>query len=157
MGKKLEKYLEYISASFFLIMTLLVIYQVLMRKVFNASPSWTEELARYATIWSTLIVVPALILQKGHIMLDYFVMLAPPKIRKVLEFITGLFALVLMATFLYGGVGMIQASIGITQVSPGARIPMWIVYIVLPLSGVLMLACQCKSMIETVKAKKDTE
>jgi len=157
MQKKFEKCFEYLSASFFLIMTVLVIYQVLMRKVFNASPSWTEELARYATIWSTLIIVPVLILQKGHIMLDYFLGLMPPKLRKVIEIFTGLIAIVLMAAFLYGGIGMIQTSISVTQVSPGAQMPMWIVYLILPFSGILMLVGQFKSIIETATAKKNTK
>lgn len=155
MQKKFEKCFEYLSASFFLIMTLLVVYQVIMRKVFNASPPWTEELARYATIWSTLIIAPVLILQKGHIMLDYILTIVPDKIRIALEVISGLLAMALMAAFLYGGIGMIQTTIAVTGVSPGAQMPMWIVYIILPLSGVLMLTAQVKIIISTVAAKKN--
>ena len=153
MLKKMMHLLEVVSVAFFSVMILLVLYQIVMRKVFNASPPWTEELARYAMIWSTLLACAVLLKEKGHIMLDYFIEFLPPPVKKAVVLLTGVVIIVLTATFGYGGFGMIQTSIAVSQLSPGAGLPMWAVYIIMPLSGVLMVACQLLAMVEILRGK----
>lgn len=150
MLKKIITILEAVSVALFSIMTLLVLYQIIMRKVFNASPPWTEELARYAMIWSTLLACAVLLKEKGHIMLDYFLELLPQSVKKVVVLIVGFIIIVLTTTFAYGGFGMIQTSMAVTQLSPGAGLPMWLVYIIMPISGILMVVCQLLAMVDTV-------
>ncbi|SBW00571.1 putative Tripartite ATP-independent periplasmic transporter DctQ component [uncultured delta proteobacterium] len=151
MLKRMISLLEGVSVAFFCIMTLLVLYQIVMRKVFNASPPWTEELARYAMIWSTLLACAVLLREQGHIMLDYFIEFLPPGLKKAVLMFVGLLIIILTATFGYGGLGMIQTSIAVTQLSPGTGIPMWAVYIIMPLSGILMVACQLMAMADILR------
>lgn len=151
MLKRMIGLLEGVSVAFFSIMILLVLYQILMRKVFNASPPWTEELARYAMIWSTLLTCAVLLKERGHIMLDYFIELLPPGLKNAVVLIVGLAVIVLTATFAYGGIGMILTSMAVTQLSPGAGLPMWAVYVIMPVSGVLMVTCQILAMAEILR------
>lgn len=154
MLKKMTSLLEIVSVAFFSIMTLLVLYQIVMRKLFNASPPWTEELARYAMIWSTLLACAVLLKERGHIALDYFVELLPTPVKNGIVLVVGIAIIALTATFGYGGFGMIQTSIAVSQLSPGAGLPMWIVYIIMPVSGVLMVVCQLLVMVELLRGKR---
>ena len=151
MLKRMISFLEGLSVAFFVIMILLVLYQIVMRKIFNASPPWTEELARYAMIWSTLIACAVLLKEKGHIMLDYFLEFLPPVLKKTIILFVGVVIIGLTATFGYGGFGMIQTSMAVSQLSPGAGLPMWIVYTILPVSGLLMVICQLLAMMDTLR------
>ena len=48
----LDKHLEEILLVFgTMVMILLIFYQVVMRRCFNSSIAWSEELARYIFIW----------------------------------------------------------------------------------------------------------
>ena len=55
----LDKHLEEILLVFgTMVMILLIFYQVVMRRCFNSSIAWSEELARYIFIWQVWLAVP---------------------------------------------------------------------------------------------------
>jgi len=151
MKKKTINILEHISGALFLLMIIMVLYQVFMRKIVNASPNWTEELARYAMIWSVLVVAPVLIATKEHIMLDYFIEKLTTKWRKLLLLVSSLIIFVLLGYLTVGGIGMILTSMAITQNSPGMQIPMAITYIILPISGIMMIIAQITVLLDIKK------
>jgi C4-dicarboxylate transporter DctQ subunit len=142
MNKKIINTLENISGGLFLLMILMVLYQVFMRKIVNASPNWTEELARYAMIWSILVASPVMIATQEHIMLDYFIQKFPLRMRKTFVVLISMLMFAILGCFTVGGAQMILTSIALTQNSPGMQIPMWITYIILPLSGIMMVIAQ---------------
>lgn len=148
MNKKIINGLENISGGLFLLMILMVLYQVFMRKIVNASPNWTEELARYAMIWSILIASPVLIATQEHIMLDYFIQKFPLKIRKAFVLLISMLMFAILGCFTVGGAQMIITSLALTQNSPGMQIPMWITYLILPLSGIMMVVAQIMVLIQ---------
>ena len=47
----IEKFLEYLSMGMLVAMVIIICYQVIMRYVFNRSPSWSEEIAIRLMIW----------------------------------------------------------------------------------------------------------
>ena len=55
--------------------------QVVMRKVFNNSLSWSEELARYIFIWMVFIGISYGAKQMKHLKIDVFLNVFPKKIR----------------------------------------------------------------------------
>ncbi len=157
MYKKMIRNLEHISGCLFLIMIIMVLYQVFMRKIVNASPNWTEELARYAMIWSILIASPVLIATKEHIMLDYFLEKLPSNWKKVFVAFSSLLIFVLLGCFTVGGFGIMRTSMALTQTSPGMQIPMWITYIILPLSGIMMIIAQIVALLEIKEIDKNVK
>lgn len=156
MYRKMISTLENISGSLFLLMIIMVLYQVFMRKIVNASPNWTEELARYAMIWSILVASPVLIATKEHIMLDYFTEKLPTNWKNIFVILSSLLIFVLLGCFTIGGVGMIRTSMALTQNSPAMQIPMWATYIILPLSGIMMIIAQIIVLLGIRKADKNT-
>ncbi|RUA22609.1 TRAP transporter small permease subunit [Billgrantia gudaonensis] len=48
----LDEHIEtYLATVALVVFASLVIFQVVMRYIFNSPPSWSEEIARYALVW----------------------------------------------------------------------------------------------------------
>jgi len=139
MRKKFLNMLEDLGGIFLALMASLVLFQVIARYIFNSSPAWTEEIARYTMIWSTLILVIVLSFDKEHISLDYFAKKIPNKFLKYINIPINLVLIWFLYNFAISGFGMINTSMQVTQRSPGLGIPMAIVYIILPLTGIFLM------------------
>lgn len=89
----LDKHLEEILLVFgTMVMILLIFYQVVMRRCFNSSIAWSEELARYIFIWQVWLAVPYTVTKGRHIRLEVLLDVVKPKGRFVLDMIFFLLA-----------------------------------------------------------------
>ena len=52
-----EHFEEYILSGLLIVIAVVMMLQVIMRYVFNASLSWAEEASRYAFVWSALVSI----------------------------------------------------------------------------------------------------
>jgi TRAP-type C4-dicarboxylate transport system permease small subunit len=55
----------------FAVLIATVFYQVLGRYLFNAPPSWSEELARFLQVWIALLASALCVQQGMHLGVDY--------------------------------------------------------------------------------------
>ena len=77
----LERHLEEVLAGFcVLVMAGLVFLQVVMRYVFNAPMSWSDEIAVYAMLWSVYLSVSWAVRERAHIRVMNFIDLFPRSI-----------------------------------------------------------------------------
>jgi TRAP-type C4-dicarboxylate transport system permease small subunit len=116
---------------------LMVCMQVLFRFVLGAPLHYTEEVARYLTIWAALLGASLGVRSGTHFSVRYVVNRLPrPAARAV-----GVFARLLVAAFLVAFVATsaLLLETALVQSSPAARIPMVLVYAAAPVAGVLML------------------
>jgi TRAP-type C4-dicarboxylate transport system permease small subunit len=159
MNKKILKTMENVGSLFFFAAFVVMLLQIITRYVFNASPAWTDELSRYSNIWSTMLFCIVLSSEEGHIYLDYFIEKINKRYKYIVIIILNIIMLVLSCTLLIGGIGMIYNSIGISQLSPGLEIPMWYVYIVIPIAGFCMIIIYLIKIIYGLKSigKKSLE
>lgn len=108
--------------------------QIFSRYFFNVSQSWTEEVARYCFIWSSLLGAVVLTKTKGHAVVDFLVknFRGGTKIAHQLLLCAIIFAI--GAVFVYKGFGLM----GITamQKSPSLKIPLSYVYLAMPMCGI---------------------
>lgn len=139
MFNRVKNVIDQIGGILLGISALLILFQVVMRYVFQSPNVWSEELARYVSVWGTLIVSSLLVYEGGHITLDYFYEKFPAPLKKVTSLINNALLIMLFALFGLGGYRLMITSTQVNQMSPGLQIPMWIVYIVLPVSGILMI------------------
>jgi TRAP-type C4-dicarboxylate transport system permease small subunit len=63
--------LTLVMASFLIVAVLAIGAQVFTRYVLNFTPPWTEELARYANIWITMLGIGVVLRRREHIKLDF--------------------------------------------------------------------------------------
>lgn len=131
------------------VMFVVVGFNVFSRYVLNSSLGWADELARFVFIWVSFLGAVVAYQKNEHVGLDFVVnRIASHKARLLLRLIGEvLVLLVLLCLVYYGRIVAMSA----TNVSPALYIPMWIVYIVVPLSASLMVLINLWKIKEHVK------
>lgn len=140
MKAKIDKYLGYFLVLLMVLMTLDVLWGVLTRYAFGSQADWSEELARFLLIWIGLLGAAYAAGQKMHLAID----LLSPKLnqsgqRKLFVFINVLIIVFVTAVLIFGGFQLIYLTNLLGQLSAALRIPMYLVYAVVPLSGLLVV------------------
>jgi len=132
-----------IERALLIIFTLLVVdvlWQVFGRYVLNKSFSFTEEFARFALIWLSILGAAYLNGKREHLTMDFLLQkLSPDKLlrrQQVIELFMLSFALVVMVI---GGGNLVYTTLYLGQVSPAMNIPLGYVYAIVPLSGIVIM------------------
>ena len=134
------------------ILVSVVFSQVVARYVFNRTPTWTEELARYCQVWIILLTAPSCIRKGSHVAVDYFSHMLSPTARVRMDILISVLSLLYMAVVTVFGVRLMV--VGRFQVSPALGINMSVVYAVLPLSGMLMIMETVLRILDKIKTKR---
>ena len=135
----MTRLLGYFLAFLLALMTLDVLWGVVTRYAFGSQASWTEELARFLLIWIGLLGAAWASGQGMHLSIALLPNRLPPARRRPLElFIRGLILLFAVGVMVVGGLNLIYLTWVLGQTSAALRIPMSLVYAVVPLSGLLI-------------------
>ncbi|OBT17038.1 C4-dicarboxylate ABC transporter permease [Vibrio sp. UCD-FRSSP16_10] len=124
-----------------------VTWQVFSRYVLNDPSSFTDELARYTMIWFGLAGASYLFGKNGHLSITLFIGSVKTKHRKYVHVLINLVSVVFISLAMVKG-GLLLMSRTMTQFSPALQIPMAYVYLILPLSGAIMLTYIALNSIE---------
>lgn len=134
-------------------MTSIVLLQVLFRYVLNAPLFWTEESARYIMIWIVYLGASVGLRRGSHVGFTYFLMKAPGKLARWFFMISHLGILVFCINITY--FGTIISLQNIDQASGALEIPIALVYLSLPVAGVLCMIQIIPIITRIVKLNKD--
>lgn len=131
-----------LAAKLGLITVILTVgYTVVMRFLFNDSPSWTFDLSSLMMLPLTFLVAAPIAAAKGHVTVDVVTELVGPRVGRVMEAvgqtITALF-IVYMAYHVTDRFFEIYTS---GQVTGSARLPYWPAALAVPI-GLIALAAQ---------------
>ena len=130
MIDRLERLLRAIGAAALLALFALIVAQVVMRYGFGVTPFFTEEVARYALVWSVLAGAAVSVRIDGHIRVTFVPDLLRPGWRwcwmRVLDLVT--FALLLILA--WAAVRTVDFAGG--QTSDGLQVPLRYPYAALP-------------------------
>ena len=119
----------------FAYMTIAVLAQVFGRYVFNYSISWTEETARFAQAWVSL-VGAGITMRKGwHVAVDSLPEKLPINAARTLKIILASGCIWFLGIVVYGSFALIELG-WLFESSPVLSIPMWIIYMCLPLGAI---------------------
>ena len=140
----IRKTVDIILARFVIIvMAVLVIdvlWQVTSRYIMREPSSWTDELAGFLLIWVGLFGAAYATGKKDHLAIDLLPRRLSPEKRKYLDIVInaliGSFALIVMVI---GGVRLVYITFRLNQISSALEIPVGIVYLVVPISGLFIL------------------
>ena len=130
-------------------MTFLIFGQVISRYLFKNSLTWSEELGRYFYIWISIIGIAVAIPMGAHVSLDLITAKLGLKSKRIVTLIGDLLLSIFALIFTYSGFVLTLTSFD--QISSGIDIPMSYVYIVFPISGMIMLFFLIKKLIEDYK------
>lgn len=138
LDEHVETYLATVALTIF---ASLVVFQVVMRYIFNSPPAWTEEMARYALVWFVYISGSYAVKYQRHVKFNLLVdMLGKhvPLAQRLIGLVIFLLWLAFLLFMLNLSFEMVRRQIITGQLAPGSQIPMYLVYIGLPLGLSLM-------------------
>lgn len=119
-----------------LVAMLVVISMQIVFRVFFQALTWSEEVSRYLLVWITFLGASVAHKHGRHIAVTFVVDALPAKAGRIVRAATILAAMVFFAVVVVTGVkyALLQGA----QVSASLRVPMGIVYAVIPLASATM-------------------
>lgn len=152
--RALDRFVLAVTMPLTVLMLVCVIWQVAARYALNVSTSTTDEIARFAFIWVSLLGATYVLGNRGHIAITGLVDLLPGRARRGMELVIGALVAAFAVSVLAGG-GWLLVSKAFTlgQVTPALRLPMWMVYVVIPVSGVLTLVYAVVATLEALAGR----
>ena len=117
-----------------------VLWQVFSRYILANPSSFTDELARYLMIWVGVLGAAYVAGKGNHVAITYFYEKLNPVNLKRVQIIINLTILsfAILGMFI-GGVRLVYITLVLEQLSPALKIPLGVVYAVIPLSGLLII------------------
>jgi TRAP-type C4-dicarboxylate transport system permease small subunit len=147
---QLNRIIEFLLITIFALLVLDVLWQVFGRYVLNQSFSFTEEFARFALIWLSVLGAAYLNGKREHLSMDFLVRkLEPAKKKKrmqIIELLMLVFALVVMVI---GGGNLVYTTLYLGQVSPAMNVSLGYVYAIVPISGLIIMFYSCFNLTTT--------
>lgn len=152
----IDKIFEFISTVILAVMTVLVVYQVVTRYVFNAPSAISEILSQYLFVWMIMFGSAYVYGSREHLTIDIIKDKFSPRVNLIVEIITNvaLFAFIAVVC-VYGG--YLYTVKSAPQVDPQLGISKAILYSSLPITGVVTLfyaVCNCFGSVANYKAGK---
>ena len=140
LRKQVDHILGVFLAAIMAIMTINVLWQVFTRFVMGTPSSFTDELARYLMIWVGVLGAAYISGKRMHVAIDLFPSKLKPENQKKLKIVVNLIIIVFCSSALViGGIRLVYITFTLGQYSPALQIPLGIVYLVIPLSGILII------------------
>lgn len=134
-----------------------VLWQVFTRFVMKNPSSFTEELARYLLIWIGLLGASYVAGRKMHLAIDVVINRLTGRARRLAEYFIEV-SIFIFAFFVmvFGGIRLVTITLALNQISAVLRIKLGYVYLVLPLSGLILMFYSLLFLFDIYKKKKDS-
>lgn len=135
------------AGTLLVLMTVLVMIQIVTRYALNQPTAWTEELVRYALIWTSFLAASYAFLERRHMALSILPdrLSAPARrgLTRAVDVLVLLFAVLVLGV---GGVMLVLSSLGdmsaLLGISRGA------VYAIVPFSGLMITLAQITALLD---------
>jgi TRAP-type C4-dicarboxylate transport system permease small subunit len=149
--KILDVSLKWILIVLMAVSVLNVLWQVFTRFVIRHPSSYTEELARYLLIWVGLLGAAYASGNKLHLAIDLFSHKLKPAAANWLEIFIQL-SIIFFAVFVMviGGLRLVNITLTLNQISAALQVKLGYVYLVLPISGGLIVVYAIARLAELI-------
>lgn len=148
-----DKLEEYLLCGSLVVTTLIIFAQIIMRSIFNSSLTWSEELTRYIFIWQIWLGVSIAERDHAHIKLEITNSLIKNEtVKDVLDILASIVWLAFCGFLFVVGCQLVAQMYARGNVSSAMRLPMYIVYIVLPLSSAILSLRLLGRLVGDIKA-----
>ena len=136
-SRRINQTVEYFLFGLGFCMTMTVAVQVFFRYVLNHSLFWSEELARYLMVWLTFLGSSVAYYRKAHPGIDFLFGKMPTALQKIATLCVHTASLTLFGVMIFFGFRF--AYFVRLQISPALYLPKWIVFSIIPISGLILL------------------
>lgn len=128
----------------------IVIIQVIFRYVLHQSFHWAEEMPRYLLVYITFLGGSVAFYHNELVVLEFFIKRLDISLRKYLSITT----LIMIQVFLFwvtrAGFNFVIFALKNRQISPAMRIPMYYVYLSIPIGFLLMIFFGCVNLVSHI-------
>lgn len=133
----LEKVLEISAFLSFLLLIIIVTYQVVSRFAFPTySVVWSEELTRYLFVFCIALAAPLAMKRREYVNVDIVLNMMGLKARKVVQLILDAVSVALFVLTFLQGLSFLKLGFG--NVSAAMGVPMWVPYSTIALMSLLI-------------------
>lgn len=141
---KFRRKIDTILANFLVIimsiMVINVLWQVASRFIVGSPSSFTDELARYLMIWIGILGAAYVSGQNMHVAIDVLPSRLSSKAQRRLKLIVKMLIILFCLTaMVIGGSRLVYITHVLDQNSPALQVPLSLVYVVIPISGLLII------------------
>jgi TRAP-type C4-dicarboxylate transport system permease small subunit len=136
-SRSVNQWVEYSLFGLGFTMSVVVAVQVFSRYVLNHSLFWSEELARYLLVWLTFLGASVAYRRNMHPGIDMVYSRMSVSSQRIISIFIHLISMALFWVMIFYGT---QFSYFIRlQISPAMYLPKWIVFSIIPISGLIFM------------------
>ena len=146
---------EYLLVVLMVVEVVVVFAQVVTRYVFHSPLAWSEELARYMFIWLVGIGAAYATKMRKNIIIDVVASKFKGATKLISEIINFVLFVVLMLFMLWTTSTVMMQVYESNSIGTGTHLPMWIVWLSLPLSMALNLLRYTQNFVYDMKHWND--
>ncbi len=150
---KLETVEKVFLAVTVAIMIFVIVYQIVLRYVFSAANSWSEELARYLFIYDVMIGAAIATRRNSHLQVDFLINLLPPKVKCMFTIVATAVGIVFLGFLFTYSLTLCQTASN--NMSAGVPVSMSVPYACIPIGAVLMVLTSIEVILKNIEQIKE--
>jgi TRAP-type C4-dicarboxylate transport system permease small subunit len=155
--ERLDQVLEWTLVSLMSVLVIDVLWQVISRYVLTSPSSFTDELAGFLLIWVGLLGAAYVTGKNGHLAIDILLQRSAEKQQQLLRLISHIsIALFALCVLIIGGTWLVYTRFYLNVNSAALRIPLGYVYLILPISGWIVLFYTLDNVKQFFHGNKET-
>jgi TRAP-type C4-dicarboxylate transport system permease small subunit len=152
---RVDKVLEFFLVVLMSTLVLDVVWQVASRYIFGNPSSFTDELATFLLIWVGLAGAAYVKGKNEHLAIDILhTKLSPLNVVRMMMFINFLVIVFCLTIMIVGGSWLVYTRFVLGQLSASMQVPVGYVYMIVPISGILMTYYAIDDISHLVKQHK---
>ncbi|MFC4025212.1 TRAP transporter small permease [Oceanobacillus longus] len=156
--KSLKKYWalmeDVLSGTFLVTGITLIFYETVMRFLFNSSKAWIGEVSIYLIIWGALFGIAVALRNKRHVQIDFLYDFLSPFYRRIVDLFSVSVGIIFCIFYIYYGGSLVMHNYQTGMSSMNASIPLWVVYLILPTSGILFCLRFIEQFIHAIRGEE---
>lgn len=133
-----KKFQEWFIGAGILIIAFILFMNVILRYLFGSSIEWAEEFTRYGIVWITFIGASVCIYKGAHLGIDSLLSMLSEKGSRFISTLVLLICTIFSIIFVVLSLTITLKVAETGQVSSTIGVPIYMIYGVMPFSGMLM-------------------
>ncbi len=151
--QRLNRILEIFLVILMSVLVIDVLWQVISRYLLSSPSSFTDELAGYLLIWVGMLGAAYVAGRQEHLAIDILLQRSRPAVQKRLSlFIHISIFLFALAVMVAGGIILMYTRFVLGVKSAALQLPLGYVYIVMPISGLIIMYYKVLHIMELRKS-----
>lgn len=157
--KIVDMVIEWLCCGILILMVALVAWQVFTRYVLGNPSVTSESVARYMFVWLIFLALAYVFGRRGHMAINFVIDKLKPENRLKLDTLNQVIQIVFSAGILVYG-GLVFTVSQMVQLDAVLQIPMGFIYMVIPISGCLVIfytVCNILENLDQLKKLKEAK